>query len=249
VTPTEIYARTKKPKDLPWNVYVCRPLAALIVFSIAKTKITPNQVTLASAFIALIAALLLVLLPGHMGLVVAILVYELSYILDCVDGMLARLRNVQSIQGHLLDFLMDELKAFLILAAVAVRMFLDWGDARVLLVGLLGLLCLASGIGMTSFLRRPEIVSTGAVAAEPTGLRRVLGWVETVGHWLIHYPSYIWLAALFGKMELYLVPYVIVNAGYAARAFLGITLRFGRSATVPAVSSETHPRSSDDGAG
>ncbi len=106
MTPTEIYARTKKPKDLPWNTYVCRPLAALIVFSIAKTKITPNQVTLASAFIALIAALLLVLLPGHVGLVVAILVYEFSLHLGLAwMGWLARLRNVQSIQGHFARFL------------------------------------------------------------------------------------------------------------------------------------------------
>ena len=72
-------------------------------------------------------------MPGHVGLVVAVIVFELSYVLDCADGMLARLRGTASPVGHLLDFLMDELKAFLLLAAVAVRLFREHGDVRFLL--------------------------------------------------------------------------------------------------------------------
>jgi hypothetical protein len=52
--------------------------------------------------------------------------------------------------------------------------------------------------------------------------------VERVAKFLIHYPSYIWAAALAGRMELYLYPYVIVNALYAAKTLLGVALRFGR---------------------
>ena len=75
-----------------------------------------------SYVVAMIAAALLVFLPGHIGIVVAILVYQASYVLDCADGMLARWRGIQPTPGHLLDFLMDELKAFAIFAATAVRL-------------------------------------------------------------------------------------------------------------------------------
>src|SRR4051812_13232157 len=116
-TIAETYRLTKKSPDLFWNEYVCRPVAAVVVHALAETRVTPNQITLAALVIALVSSVLLVALPGHIGLVVAILSFEVSYVLDCADGMLARLRHQQSIQGHLFDFLMDEIKAFAILGA------------------------------------------------------------------------------------------------------------------------------------
>ena len=101
-----IYHRTKKVRDEPWNTFVCRPIAAVFVQLLAGTRITPNQVTLSSLCLALVAAGLLIGVPGRAGLVIGIVVYELSYVLDCVDGMLARYRGIQSLKGHLLDFLM-----------------------------------------------------------------------------------------------------------------------------------------------
>ena len=86
----------------------------------------------------------------------AALVFEFSFVLDCADGQLARLRKIASPVGHLLDFLMDELKAMLLFACVAVRLWQDTGDERLLVVGLFALFCLASGLSLTSFMRRPE---------------------------------------------------------------------------------------------
>ena len=87
--------------------------------------------------------------------------FEFSFVLDCADGQLARLRKMASPLGHLLDFLMDELKAMLIFGCVAVRMWRETGDVRMLLVGLGGGFCLASGIALTSFMRRPEYGGKG----------------------------------------------------------------------------------------
>ena len=108
-------------------------------------------------FVALASVALLLVWPGHLGLIAAVVVFELSYVLDCADGMLARWRGTASPVGHLLDFLMDELKAFCLLAAVAVRLFLEQKDVRFLLLGLFGLVVLASGIALTTFVRRPEV--------------------------------------------------------------------------------------------
>ena len=230
---TEVYRKTRKVPDLFWNAYVCRPIAAVLVSAIEGTRITPNQITLSAVFVALASVGLLLAWPGHLGLIVAVVVFELSYVLDCADGMLARWRQTASPVGHLLDFLMDELKAFCLLAAVAVRLFLEQKDARFLLLGLFGLVALASGIALTTFVRRPEVAGPSAPRAEAATSRSLLGKVvasiESGAKFLIHYPSYLLLVALIGRIELYFLPYIAVNALYAARAFAGVAFRFGRS--------------------
>lgn len=229
----EVYLKTRKVPDLFWNLYVCRPPAAALVAALAGTRVTPNQITLSAVFVALASVAVLLLVPGYAGTLAAIVIFQISYVLDCADGMLARWRGIQSTAGHLLDFLMDEIKAFLLLAAVAVRLYLDHGDVRFLLVGLFGLVALASGIALTTFTRRPEIAppkpESATAPSKATFLKRVVGAVERVAKFVIHYPSYILFAAIAGHLEAYFFPYVAVNALYAAKAFVGVSLRFGRS--------------------
>jgi phosphatidylglycerophosphate synthase len=215
----EVYQRTKKVPDLFWNRCVCRPLAAVLVNAVKDSRITPNQITLASFAVGMASAVLLIALPGYPGLLLAVLVYQASYVLDCADGMLARWRGITSPAGHLLDFLMDELKAFAVLAAASVRLHFEHPDFPYLLVGLAGLVALASGIAP----------APSASEASQSFLGRALRFVEGAAKFLIHYPSYIAYVALWGQLELYLLPYVAVNALYAARAFLGVAWRFGRA--------------------
>jgi phosphatidylglycerophosphate synthase len=152
-------------------------------------------------------------------------VFELSFVLDCADGQLARLRKTASPLGHLLDFLMDELKAMLLYGAVAVRLWRDTGDERILLVGLAALFCLASGISLTSFMRRPEYGARPPTAeGQPAevGKRRgpvgmVLNALEWAARIVVHYPQYVYFWA-----------YAAVNALYLAKSFAAIVLRLGR---------------------
>lgn len=230
----EVYRKTRKRPDLFWNTYVCRPPAAAVVALLRDTRVTPNQITLAAFVVACAAVAILIAVPGYVGLVVGVVVFQLSYVLDCADGMLARWRNVQSTAGHLLDFLMDEIKAFAVLAAVSVRLWREHDSEWFLVLGIGGLVCLATGIAITTFQRRPEIAGPAAsgTPAPETGrspLRRAIGLVERGAKFLIHYPSYILYAALAGHIEAYLYPYVAVNALYAARSLLSVALRFGRA--------------------
>lgn len=252
----QLYRATLKRKDIPFNVYVCRPLAVVVVYALLGTRVAPNQVTFFSLFVSVGAALCFIALPWPLGLWLGVGIYELSYVFDKVDGMLARARGVQSESGHLLDFLMDEIKAFLILAAVATGAYLSTGHVELLLLGLAGVVCLASGIGMTTFTRRPEVLgarsdagpsaggaagsapasapasvaavgATSAAPARPSLLRRGVRLAEAVGRFFIHYPSYIWIAAVFSDARWFLYPYVAVNALYCARSLLGLVARYG----------------------
>lgn len=245
VSAREVYLKTRKVRDLFWNSYVCRPLAAVVVDALKNTRVTPDQVTLVSVAVAVVAALILIGVPGTAGLLAGVLVYQFSYVLDCVDGMLARWRGTASSVGHLLDFLMDELKAFLILTAVTLRLFSESEDPRFLMLGLLGLLALASGIALTTFLRRPELAQpTRAPEAalglpDPTPVQRARAWIQKLvvgtGKFLVHYPSYILYAALLGRIELYFFPYILVNLVYAMGAFAFVARRFARPSLKPAV--------------
>jgi phosphatidylglycerophosphate synthase len=245
----ETYRRTSKPKDILWNRFVARPLAAPLVAGLENTSVTPNQITLASLLVFLVAAGLLVMAPGRDGLIVAIVVLQLSYVLDCVDGQLARLRGTSSPIGAHFDFLMDELKAFVLVAATAARLFQETGSPRTLLEGLAALTAVASGISLTTFMRRPEYrAATGvkashgagdygegftaaapAAPARPSLLRRLFGAVEGLGRFLIHYPSYLVFVAIANRLDLFLHVYLAVNAAYAARALAGVALKLGRS--------------------
>jgi len=237
----DIYRRTRKPNDIIWNRFVARPLAAVLVVPLARTGITPNQVTFLTLPVFLAGAVVLALLPSWGALLAGAAIIELSYVLDCADGQLARLKGTSSPVGAHLDFLMDELKAFALIAAIAIRLWLPAHDARWLLEGIGGLVVVAAAISLTTFVRRPEYAAaTGAVVSHGTGdygegfeqkaapRRSPLALVEALGRFIVHYPSHIWLVALVNRVDIFLHAYVLMNAAYAARSFLGLTLKLGR---------------------
>ena len=165
-TAARIYRETRKKHDQLFNVYIARPLAAGVVAVLAPTGITPNQVTLLNLAFFIVAAGLFVAFPSWSGSLGAVAVLEVSYCLDCADGMLARHKKLASKAGHLFDFFTDELKAVLLVVALSVRTWRLGGvgfdghfwapsDDRFLLGGLVGVAVVASAISLTNFVRCP----------------------------------------------------------------------------------------------
>ncbi len=244
----EAYRRTRKPKDIAWNRFVARPLAALLLVPLERSPVTPNQITFVSLLVFFVSSAVLVSWPGHGGLIVAVALVELSYVLDCVDGQLARLRGTSTSIGAHLDFLMDELKAFVLVAATGVRLWRADGRSAWLVEALAGLCAVASAISLTTFIRRPEYgaaagraapppagdYGAGFSAAAPAGgpapslLRRAVSAVEAAGRFIIHYPSYLVLVALVDRLDLFLHLYIAVNGAHAARTLLGVARALGR---------------------
>jgi phosphatidylglycerophosphate synthase len=247
----QIYVGTRKRHDLLFNLYVMRPLAAVVVAIVARTPVTPNQLTLLNLFVFVAAAALLPLLPSYQGGIVAIVVLELSYCFDCADGMLARHRQTASKEGHLFDFFTDELKAELLVAALALRLYRTGGfgiDGRhwaplepgFLVAGIAGAVVVASAISLTNFVRRPEISgrqTTVEAYYETVDEKRPVSLVSkgaalvtTFLRFLNHYPSHIWIFAALGRFDVYFWIYVAINLLYLGRGWLGLVVRFGRPA-------------------
>jgi hypothetical protein len=242
-TAARVYRETRKKHDQLFNVYLMRPLAAAVVAAIYRTPVTPNQVTLLNLAVFLVAAALFVALPTWTGGLVAVGVLELSYCLDCADGMLARFKKLASKAGHAFDFFTDELKAVLLVGVFAVRAWraggygLDgklWeaGDPRFLLAGIAGVAVIASAISLTNFVRSPEVSGREATVEayyETVQQKRSVGsLVATFLRFLNHYPSHIWLWAIAGRLDAYMWLWIALNALYLARGWLGLVLRFGR---------------------
>jgi phosphatidylglycerophosphate synthase len=242
----EAYRLTRKPNDLLWNRFVARPLAAVLLVPLQRTSITPNQITLATLVVFAAAAGIIAFVPTWTGLLLGAAVLEFAYVLDCVDGQLARLRGTSSAIGAHLDFLMDELKAFVLVAAVGVRLWSSDGRVFWLLESLAALVTVSSAISLTTFLRRPEYAAATGVAvghgvgdygegfsAHTTTPRRMSPKraVEALGSFIVHYPSYIVFVALANRIDIFLHAYLVVNAAHVARSLLAITWKLGRRST------------------
>jgi hypothetical protein len=243
-TAARVYRETRKKNDQLFNVYAMRPLAAGVVALVHRTRVTPNQITIAGLFVFLVADAMLVALPTWRGGLAAVAVLYASYCLDCVDGMLARFKNLASRAGHLFDFFCDELKAVLLVGTLAVRSWRmgglgldgktwDAGDARFLLAGIAGVAILASALSLTNFVRSPEVSgkeTTVEAHYENVEQKRSIGaLVAMFLRFLNHYPSHLWIWAIAGRMDAYLWIWIALNALYLARGWLGLVLRFARS--------------------
>ena len=97
--------------------YLGRPVSRLVSRLIIGTPISPNQVTIASGLTALLGAFALT-----QSLVLGAALYWFSFVLDCVDGELARLRFQGSRTGQWLDTIADDTATVAFSAGLSVLM-------------------------------------------------------------------------------------------------------------------------------
>lgn len=104
---------TKTKNDEWWSSFVTSPLAIAVNLIVVDYKwLTPNRVTLLSFFTAIVAAVFIVI-SGPMNFIIAAALIQISHILDCVDGQMARYRGTTTGLGSYLDKLTDQIKVIL----------------------------------------------------------------------------------------------------------------------------------------
>ena len=97
---------TLKPVDAWWTVLVIDPIAVRLLWLLTRTvrKMTPGQITALSFTAGMIGAVMF----GRGELIVGGLLYELFFLLDCIDGKLSRIRGLSSYLGSFLDGFVGE---------------------------------------------------------------------------------------------------------------------------------------------
>ena len=230
----DTYRQSKKKRDNFWTEWISRPPAAVLVWMLQRTRVTPNQVSFLAIAVAAGGCATLIFWRTWLGLIVGGLVLQLAYVIDCVDGQLARIKSMASPVGALLDFMLDEVKAFMVIGSAAARLYLQTSDARWLLIGLAGLFVAATGITLTTFMRRPEYLeATGAPpiapATEragflPTSLSPV-ALVEALGKYVLHYPSWFLFVCAANRLDIFVYAYLGAHLLYLGRASLTILVK------------------------
>lgn len=102
------YWRSLKPLEVeePIDVWVHRPPAYVLARMLVPTPISPNMVTVGSIVLGCTAGFaIFASFPHHLP-IAGILIFG-SAVVDCADGMLARMRKTSSAFGRMLDGVAD----------------------------------------------------------------------------------------------------------------------------------------------
>jgi phosphatidylglycerophosphate synthase len=128
----EIRERTYKRIDAWWTVLLVDPLASRLVWLAAPyRRITPNLLTgLATAFGLAAAACFARADRGW--LLAGALLFHLGFVVDCMDGKIARLNGTGSLFGAWFDFIFDRVRAIVCAVALMGGQYARTGDTAYL---------------------------------------------------------------------------------------------------------------------
>lgn len=124
----EVRRITEKKRDAWWTVLLVDPVATpLVRLTAMRTRITPNQITWGAFVLDLVSAACFAF-GDWRWLIAGALVYHLSFILDCMDGKVARLTGQGSVFGAWLDFIFDRIRVALCGVALMAGQYDRTGD-------------------------------------------------------------------------------------------------------------------------
>jgi len=118
------------------NAWINRPLAWPLVKALKPTKVTPNQVSVASFLIGIAGAVCFSMGKPSWFIAAGILA-QLSSIVDCADGMLARAKDIETEYGKYLDVFLDRILEFLLFASIGLGAYRASGQNIWLILALL----------------------------------------------------------------------------------------------------------------
>jgi phosphatidylglycerophosphate synthase len=157
----EIRFRTYKARDAWWTVFLVDPLAGRLVLRIAnRTSITPNQLTWGALVLGLGSAGCF-LNSSWQWLVAGAVLYHLSFVLDCMDGKIARLKGTGTVLGGWLDYVFDRVRV------LACTLTLMWGQYDA--TGKELYLLLGIGVVFLDMLRYVDALQVGKVRRQMRG--------------------------------------------------------------------------------
>jgi phosphatidylglycerophosphate synthase len=182
-----LYRALGKPTDslvIRWSRALLLPCLTWLV----KTRISPNQITLIGFLIGLLAVLCL-WQASYLPTVVGASLFVVAYLVDLLDGMVARLKFQETRWGGWIDYHLDNLVHLGIFAAIVKAVYTKKPEPSVLLLG--------------GFLIAGMLMSGVAIAVKkirPTqNVNRLLAMIMHRDFSLI-----VLLAALFDRLEWFL---------------------------------------------
>jgi hypothetical protein len=132
----EIRERTYKDRDAWWTVLLVDPFAARLVRLVAPYRwITPNLLSFV-AFLFGIGSAACFLAAERWWLVAGAVLFHLSFVVDCMDGKIARLNGTGSMFGAWFDFIFDRIRVVICTIALMGGQYERTGQIRFLWLAL-----------------------------------------------------------------------------------------------------------------
>ncbi|MBM0226224.1 CDP-alcohol phosphatidyltransferase family protein [Micromonospora sicca] len=135
MTVAEVQARTYKDRDSWWTVFLVDPLASRLVWLVARyPSVTPNRLTVTALLLGLGAAAAFAAATPQ-WLIVGAVIFHLSFVVDCMDGKVARLNGNGSLFGAWLDYILDRVRVLVCTVALMGGQYQATGEPIFLVVG------------------------------------------------------------------------------------------------------------------
>ncbi|SEG34327.1 CDP-alcohol phosphatidyltransferase [Thermomonospora echinospora] len=156
-----------KGRDAWWTVFLVDPVAIRLALPIAnRTSITPNQLTaVAFAFGLAAAGCFALAAPGWLAL--GALLYHVGFVVDCMDGKIARLKGTGTTFGAWLDFMLDRVRDSLCAVALTGGQYARTGQVAYLYAGMAVL-----ALDMFRYVNGPQIVKARRAMRTATAAAR-----------------------------------------------------------------------------
>ncbi len=129
---------TKNKDDEWWSSFVTSPLAIVANWFVVDVKwISPNLITLMSLLVAFASSILIVM-GGQSNFYIAAALINVSHILDCMDGQMAKYRGTSSRFGNYFDKVTDQIQIFIWFSAIAYASYSQVQDINVVFLAFTG---------------------------------------------------------------------------------------------------------------
>ncbi|MFF5245836.1 CDP-alcohol phosphatidyltransferase family protein [Streptosporangium sp. NPDC000095] len=123
---------TRKRKDSWWTVFLVDPVACRLTLLVANhTSITPNGLTRFSLILGMCSAICFA--SGRLA--AGALLFYVSFMVDCMDGKIARLKGTGTAFGLWLDYVGDRIRVLCCAAGLASGQYVATGDVSYILLG------------------------------------------------------------------------------------------------------------------
>lgn len=127
----------KKAEPVWYAKYVVRPFSIYITKVLLYTPVTANQISLIGMILGICSAFAI----GYgtfQSALIGVALLQISYILDCIDGEIARFYKQSSVNGIFIDFLGHRIVIPLIFFGTAFMIFMNTQNIYMLILGILG---------------------------------------------------------------------------------------------------------------
>jgi len=152
------------------NIYLLRPIAAVIVWFLYPTSVTPNQVTVAAILLGLAAAITYTV-NTPVAIAMAGLLVMAKDIMDDADGQLARAKQLYSRRGRFLDSIGDFAVDVAIFSAITSAVYQEHPGYLTIVLGILSLAGITLRVSyhvyyQVSYLHRQDLYKLNRIVEE-----------------------------------------------------------------------------------